>query len=50
MDRMISLEDMDVFKKYLHDGYVKFFGEPPEDKNPNVEPCIFTNFISEHLG
>lgn len=38
MDRMISIEDMDVFKKYLHDGYVKFFGEPAEDKNPNLEP------------
>jgi hypothetical protein len=29
---------------------VKFFGEPAEDKNPNFEPCIFTSFISEHLG
>lgn len=49
-DRFISREDIDIFRKYLQEGYAKFFGEPPEDKNPIAEPLIFTHFISEHLG
>ncbi len=49
-DRFIMQEDSDIFRKYLSDGFAKFFGEPTEDKNPNTEPCIFTTFISEHTG
>lgn len=49
-DRFIDEEDTKVFRKYLHEGLAKSFGEPDEKNNPMDEPVIFTSFISEHFG
>lgn len=49
-DRFINSSDITIFRKYLHEGLAKSFGEPDEKNNPLTEPIIFTSFVSEHGG
>lgn len=49
-DRFISMDHVEVFKKYMAESIVKNIGEFPESENPMQEPLIFTAFVAAHYA
>lgn len=49
-DRFINQSDQMIFRKYLHEGIAKFFGEPDEKNSPLAEPCMIAAFVAAHQG
>lgn len=49
-DRLINFDDIGIFRKYLSESYVKYFGEPDEKNTPLNEPCNITGFVAAHMN